>query len=486
MKYHSKSNILPPEAGLLIFGADAAEDDPNLSNYFLKTSTWNKVVNGNALLVLGRKGSGKSAIFKMMSEIVIGDTEVVPVTPRLFALDILNDFNSRYPTSPFNQEIGYTTAWRYSLMLELLLAIENRIGSLKLGGEAGVHAWLRKNVEFDADIVSRTVAFLEKWTIDKVSLAQLSATLSSSSRRGPLVGQEIDATIPDIKKSLFNKKYIIAIDNLDEGWVNKEDARSYLAGLILAAKELSRIRNLNVTIFMRTDMFRVLETAYQHMDKFRQSIEYIQWNATSLARLISLRIQRYFGVKDESNKASWARLFPEKMENRFLTYKHITERTFLRPREIIQFCRLVIDIAAKFKKRKAETRDIRDAEIQYSDWKLNDLSGEYSAYYNNVDKLLECYRRPNVYFSSEELESETKDAIQSSSFSPVDEDFTKISVENVIKLLYQMGFIRAKFRNKSGRWRYCSSSTDPNLICTTVNDWDMHPAFRRKLIIRNI
>lgn len=261
MKKFKKASVLPAEAGFLIFGADAAEDDPNLSNYFMETSTWKKVVNGNALLVLGRKGSGKSAIFKMLSENVKTNLEVILVTPRLFALDILNDFNTRYPNSPFNKEIAYTTAWRYSLMLELLLAIEDRSGRLKIGGEAGVHDWLRKHIEFDADIISRTVAFLEKWTIDKVSLAQLSATLSSSGRRGNLVGQEIDAVIPDLKKSLSRKKHIIAIDNLDEGWVNKEEARSYLAGLILAAKELSRIENLNVTVFMRTDMYRVASGA---------------------------------------------------------------------------------------------------------------------------------------------------------------------------------------------------------------------------------
>jgi hypothetical protein len=391
MEYRQGRRILPPDAGFQIFGADAAEDDPNLATYFLKTGTWQKALDGRTLVVLGRKGSGKSAIFKMLAEENDGKTQVIPVTPRLFALDILNAFKSKYPDSPFNQEIAYATAWRYSLMLELLQAIEDQTGCLKLGGEAGVHDWLRKHVEFDADIISRTVAFLEKWTVEKVSLAQLSVAVTGSHRRGPLVGQDIDETVPDVEKSLEKTKYVIAIDNLDEGWVNKEDARTYLAGLILAAKELSRLKNLNVIVFMRTDMFRALETAYQHMDKFRQSIAYIEWNPTSLARMISLRIQKYFGVEDESNDVTWRRLFPENMENNFLTYKHIIERTFLRPREIIQFCRLIIDTAAKFKKSKADARDIKTAEIQYSDWKLNDLSGEYSAYYRNIDKFLECF-----------------------------------------------------------------------------------------------
>ena len=232
-------------------------------------------------------------------------------------------------------------------------------------------------------------------------------------------------------------------------------------------------------------MFRALETAYQHMDKFRQSITYIEWNPTSLARMISLRIQKYFGVEDESNDVTWRRLFPERMENSFLTYKHIVERTFLRPREIIQFCRLIVDTAAKFKKIKAEVRDIRDAEIKYSDWKLNDLSGEYSAYYRNIDKFLECFRRTSVHFSIQELEQCTETAIEKGGLTAVDGDAKKTSVENAITLLYQMGFLRARFQTRDGRWRYVSSSNEPNLICSTVNDWDLHPAFRRKLIVKN-
>ena len=109
-------------------------------------------------------------------------------------------------------------------MLELLLAIEEHTGYLKLGGEAGVHEWLRKNVEFDSDIISRTVAFLEKWTIEKVSLAQLSVAVTGKNRRGPLVGQDIDETVPDVEKSLEENKYLIAIDNLDEGWANRKFA----------------------------------------------------------------------------------------------------------------------------------------------------------------------------------------------------------------------------------------------------------------------
>jgi len=483
-KLQRKRRPLSFEAGFEIFGSDAAENDPRLKDYFFETNTYKKVSTGNTQFVLGRKGSGKSAIFKMLAEKSKENTVVVPITPRLFALDVLNDFIKKYPETPFNKEVAYVTAWRYSLMIELLLAIEDTSGKLKIGGEAGVHEWLRKNVELNSDIITRTVAFLEKWTIEKVSLSQLSAQLGMKSKRGPLIGHDIDEILPEIDKVLNTKKFILAIDNLDEGWLDKEDSRSYLVGLILASIELSRLNNLKVVVFLRTDMFEVLEASYQHMDKFREAVEYITWNATSLSRIISLRIQRYYNIKNESNLYSWKRLFPTKMENNFPTHKHITERTFLRPREIIQFCRLSVEVASKRKHSTVEQSDIRLAEDKYAEWKLNDLSGEYSAYYRNVDHFLNCFRLERASFSRWQLERQIEEAIKHSNFHPIDCDNIKLQTGNIVNLLYKMGFIRARCQNEEGKWIYISSSSDPNIVCSIIDKWDMHPAFRKKLIIQ--
>src|SRR5437016_1982069 len=44
------------------FGEDAAEDDPNLEAYFVETSAFLDLVRDHADVVLGPKGSGKTAI----------------------------------------------------------------------------------------------------------------------------------------------------------------------------------------------------------------------------------------------------------------------------------------------------------------------------------------------------------------------------------------------------------------------------------------
>jgi hypothetical protein len=51
----------------LSFGERVAEEEiDQLANYFVETDNWNQVFEGNADLIYGAKGSGKSAIYNLL------------------------------------------------------------------------------------------------------------------------------------------------------------------------------------------------------------------------------------------------------------------------------------------------------------------------------------------------------------------------------------------------------------------------------------
>ena len=49
-------------------GNDEAEQDARLEEYFLRTTYYKNAMNGSKTLVIGRKGSGKSAIFILLEK----------------------------------------------------------------------------------------------------------------------------------------------------------------------------------------------------------------------------------------------------------------------------------------------------------------------------------------------------------------------------------------------------------------------------------
>ena len=48
------------------FGEIDGYGDPNLEHYFLDNNYWEKVVDNKVFFVVGKKGTGKSAIYRML------------------------------------------------------------------------------------------------------------------------------------------------------------------------------------------------------------------------------------------------------------------------------------------------------------------------------------------------------------------------------------------------------------------------------------
>lgn len=61
-----------------LLGKDRAQEDANLKHDFVKTKQYDDIKSGNKELVLGRKGSGKSALFSMLAEEAALNWETIP------------------------------------------------------------------------------------------------------------------------------------------------------------------------------------------------------------------------------------------------------------------------------------------------------------------------------------------------------------------------------------------------------------------------
>src|SRR5947209_10789659 len=51
------------------FGLGAAQQEQHLTNYFYRSGSFKMAASGKTYLILGAKGAGKSAIFRMLQEL---------------------------------------------------------------------------------------------------------------------------------------------------------------------------------------------------------------------------------------------------------------------------------------------------------------------------------------------------------------------------------------------------------------------------------
>jgi hypothetical protein len=231
--------------------------------------------------------------------------------------------------------------------------------------------------------------------------------------------QEVNRAIQEHTLRALNpdNSYYICFDQLDLGFVKSDEPYSQrLIGLILAARDLfvtarERNRNLNIVVFLRDDIYQDLQ--FEDKNKITENFtELVEWHETegglTLKRLMESRFSRLLGETSDPS-ISWDRVFDEnrEMPSRQTKYKHICDRTFMRPRDIIKFCNEVL------KQYKAPTFDIRDqfdnqvvheARSGYSDYLLNELDDEIAKHVPQYKEYLEVVKElRSLRFSLEDF-----------------------------------------------------------------------------------
>ena len=74
---------------MLNFGALAAERDLGLRDYFAESPSFKRLLDGTKSVVLGPRGSGKSAIFRMIAEARKNNAVVVELSPEDYSYELL-------------------------------------------------------------------------------------------------------------------------------------------------------------------------------------------------------------------------------------------------------------------------------------------------------------------------------------------------------------------------------------------------------------
>lgn len=92
----SQATPQPKALRKLELGAPAAERDINfgLNEYFIESDTYKRVVEGTTNVLIGNRGSGKSAIFKVFAAREgrkIGGIRIIEISPDAYSYEFLGN-----------------------------------------------------------------------------------------------------------------------------------------------------------------------------------------------------------------------------------------------------------------------------------------------------------------------------------------------------------------------------------------------------------
>ncbi len=256
----------------LDFGLGAAQQEQHLGNYFYRSGSFKLACSDRIYLILGAKGAGKSAIFKMLRElesdipIFAGPNLCVRDEPRL---------RDHYVTLQTLANASLATLWRFymaSLIADRCLREHELSEPLRRDYRRFLVRWglVRE--------VPTAWQAMKHVTVD-VGFGDYIRT--EFPPRAPLAVTEIDYVIYSADAWLESRPcdLWLCLDSLDEASTNgrqHDEIEDLLSNLMRAVAEVLRLRRIRFKLFFRSDIYHSL--TYVNKDHFSALKLELQWS----------------------------------------------------------------------------------------------------------------------------------------------------------------------------------------------------------------
>jgi hypothetical protein len=469
-----------------LFGDDVAENDAHLSEYFIETPAYRMALSGEKRFIIGRKGAGKSAICQQLQkQLPQTGALCIPVAPQRIQFTALKLGLREMARHGHESDTLLQRVWYYGLLCETALALTKLVKKQHDSDYAKIAAFVEKHyVRPQANAFDRllhtTEMFLQQLELGIGPLAVRRSTRMVDTLAVETALDYLRLPIASfIAKNLPQGVYIL-IDNLDDGWDNSTEANSFIRGLLLAIYEICQPNiPVRLIVFFRSDMYNAVTREFQHVDKYRQFQEHIYWGRKEIIDLVAQRLRVNLKIRRPLPAAEvWDEVFdaqntPEKIS------QYIIDRSLLRPREVLQFCRHAAEKADQRGHLKVTWEDISDAENEYSRWKIGDLSSEFLSYYPGLqDGILQRFFGGPKRLAPAKIKELLEEALTDPRGGKHDWLDNLRHVDDLIQILYDIGFVKAR-----GQGKVWQSARDPDFNIILAEEFAVHPAFHRYLRI---
>ncbi|XRQ02905.1 P-loop ATPase, Sll1717 family [Actinomadura welshii] len=413
----AKVSLSPKILDVLDFGTPSAERDISrgLEKYFVESPAYHRVRSGAKTILMGNRGSGKSAIFKVLAkrERAAGNL-VIELSPEDYSYELLSSTMAAEDAGSWAKQGAYAAAWKYLIYVLVMKALARKGMRLTKNGGREIHKYVRDNHGAQQlGTLSLLVSYLKR--LEAVKIGPIEAGLRTRELDRLYKLEEIQNLLPALQRVLEAQRVVVLVDELDRGWDSSEDAKAFVSGLFQACVSVNALHpNLRVYMSLRQELYDDIPALYEDAQKHRDLVEKIHWSEESLLELIAKRIrysahEKGFDIaalERAGDRACWSAVFaPPPGRTRDGSFAYMVDRTLYRPRELIQFCSETLEYArGRSSKLPVPYSAIERSEYGYSAERTKDIAAEYRSQYPGLLSVFEVFRSHPHAFAREELE----------------------------------------------------------------------------------
>lgn len=446
----------------LNLGASAAENELlELGKYYLETDEYFRAERGEAQIVAGRKGSGKTALFVQLRNTMRNDKQkvVLDLKPEGFQLIKFKELVLDY-LKEGTKEHTVTAFWEYLLLLEVCHKIlqKDKIAHTRDHRLFDEYRALEDAYKEDAfvsegDFAERMLKLTERIGQDFIN------SFGDQVQDRQLEASEITELlykhdVPSLRKQIvdylkFKDSLWILFDNLDKGWPPHGLVSDDLMTIRCLLDSMSKLKRMlqkekiecNCVVFIRNDVYELLVEGSSDRGKISRLT--LDWTDAELLReLLRRRFNSSLKVED-SFEGIWRQICVSHIKGEE-TSQYLIDRCLMRPRELIKILQYCKSHAVNLGHKIIDQNDIHEGEQAYSTELVTNISFEIRDIFKPAEDVLYEFIESPTNISDQQIH----ELLENSGKKPEDH-------EEIIDLLLWYGVIG--FQREDGEVAYIYS-----------------------------
>lgn len=459
-------------------GDITAENDKKMLNEaFVATGDFRTLIESDdRTVVVGRRGTGKSALFIQLQKHWERDKQVVVLS---FAPEDSEIIGFRSLMKPFSESFTLSRAatrllWRYALLMEIASYIA---GNYKTSSLVDRDHFLLEHLDRWAGFKGNFLTKCRK--IAKEFLTNDSCEEAVGDLSGNLDLESVEEKVLDLLGAA-KRKIVVLMDRLDEGYEPDAIGIGIIAGLAYAAIELNKKSEyIRPIVFLRDNIYRAL--AKEDPDYSRNiegQVIRLHWDWAQLLILATGRLKVSFDLHMEKDQRVWDRCTAGDLQGRE-GFKKCLQFTLYRPRDLLSLLNEAFFCAARQSRSTAIVSDLEYAAQSISLARLEDLWKEYQRIFPAIQIATSCFKdgEPELLAKSALLKIGTAfEEMEVSAEHAALAEARILHPSGLLQSLYSVGFLGVH-DSSSSSYSFCHDGRTPDKGFSDNDKILIHPCY---------
>ncbi|MDC6170225.1 ATP-binding protein [Paucibacter sp. XJ19-41] len=348
-------------------GSDAAERDTRFDEHFVRTPKFARLSHVECAIVIGAKGSGKTALMKALASVYRANFRAVH-SVKLNELKfgpLFTSIKRLHDASDHGVVAIARSMWQNVIAIYLLEgALESGLLPKRL--RTDIRKYLLSVGHLNTQATEKLNSHLERvwqlivnWSGNDQVPTKLAHGLNAkqhsliSAFPGDERLEKLLAQVLQQHSAEADKPFLLCFDGLDSVVEHSLESRDILfAGLIDAAYKCVTDpifqQQLSLKILLPKELAHNARRHLRDLDKIEQYMEPIHWDRENLAEFIRKRLEDHLKAKDRSFEEVWREFFPDKIRNEAHgidedSFYYILRHTLYRPRQLLLHVQWLLD-----------------------------------------------------------------------------------------------------------------------------------------------